>query len=55
MSIKNIKKVLVIGDVILDMYISGSANRLSPEAPVPVIKVNKEFCVLGGAATIFQA
>ena len=52
MSIKNINKVLVIGDVMLDIYISGKANRLSPEAPVPVLKVNNEHCVLGGAANV---
>jgi len=52
MSIKNISKVLVIGDVMLDIYISGTANRLSPEAPVPVLQVHNEYCVLGGAANV---
>ena len=52
MSIKNISKVLVIGDVMLDIYISGTANRLSPEAPVPVLQVHNEHCVLGGAANV---
>ena len=52
MSTKNINKVLVVGDVMLDIYISGTANRLSPEAPVPVLKVNDEHCVLGGSANV---
>jgi len=32
------KKILVVGDVILDQYITGSVSRISPEAPVPVVK-----------------
>jgi len=46
------KNVLVIGDVMIDEYISGAVNRLSPEAPVPVVLVQKEFSVLGGAANV---
>ncbi len=46
------KDVLVIGDVMLDQYLSGSTNRLSPEAPVPVVKVDSQFSVLGGAANV---
>jgi D-beta-D-heptose 7-phosphate kinase/D-beta-D-heptose 1-phosphate adenosyltransferase len=46
------KKVLVIGDVILDRYIWGAAERISPEAPVPIITVAKEECKLGGAANV---
>jgi len=44
------KKILVIGDVMLDRYIIGDISRISPEAPVPVVKVNKERHVPGGAA-----
>ena len=44
--------VLVVGDVILDEYIWGKANRLSPEAPVPVLEVNKYNYVPGGAANV---
>lgn len=36
------KRILVLGDLMLDQYISGSASRLSPEAPVPVVTVNQE-------------
>ena len=43
-------RILVIGDIMLDHYISGTAERISPEAPVPVILVQKEFNTLGGAA-----
>ena len=38
----------------LDCYIKGESNRLSPEAPVPVVNVNKEFYKLGGAANVAQ-
>jgi D-beta-D-heptose 7-phosphate kinase / D-beta-D-heptose 1-phosphate adenosyltransferase len=44
------KKVLVIGDFILDVYLKGSSNRLSPEAPVPVVNVGEKIDVTGGAA-----
>ena len=44
--------ILVIGDVMLDRYIMGDANRLSPEAPVPVVNVNNVNDVLGGAANV---
>ena len=44
------KRILVIGDVILDQYIWGNADRISPEAPVPVVTVTKETYRLGGAA-----
>ena len=43
------KKVLVIGDIMLDKYIFGNVARISPEAPVPVIEVEKENHVPGGA------
>ncbi len=44
------KKVLVIGDVMLDRYIYGSVTRISPEAPVPVVRIEKETSAPGGAA-----
>jgi D-beta-D-heptose 7-phosphate kinase / D-beta-D-heptose 1-phosphate adenosyltransferase len=44
------KKILVIGDLILDVYIKGVSTRLSPEAPVPVVDVSEKITVLGGAA-----
>src|SRR5262245_16637317 len=42
-------RVLVIGDVMLDEYLSGEASRLSPEAPVPILRVQDARYVLGGA------
>src|SRR5213592_5171097 len=44
------RRVLVVGDAILDEYLLGDCSRISPEAPVPVLKVNSSRCVLGGAA-----
>jgi len=44
--------ILVIGDIILDHYIFGSVDRISPEAPVPIVKVQKKEYKLGGAANV---
>ena len=46
------KKVLVIGDLMLDRYLWGAVSRISPEAPVPVVEVSKETVSLGGAANV---
>lgn len=46
------KKIMVIGDVILDQYIQGRVSRLSPEAPVPVVVQEKSFYTPGGAANV---
>ncbi|MBW2984843.1 D-glycero-beta-D-manno-heptose-7-phosphate kinase [Candidatus Woesearchaeota archaeon] len=46
------KKVLVIGDVMLDKYIVGDVSRISPEAPVQVVKVTSEGFAPGGAANV---
>jgi D-glycero-beta-D-manno-heptose-7-phosphate kinase len=46
------KKILVLGDIMLDHYIWGSVERISPEAPVPVLDVHKEEYRLGGAANV---
>jgi len=46
------KKILIIGDLILDKYIWGKVNRISPEAPVPVVEVSNEEFLLGGAANV---
>ena len=46
------QRLLVIGDVILDEYISGSSHRLSPEAPVPIVHVHDEDIVLGGSGNV---
>ena len=45
-------KVLVVGDLILDQFIWGKVERISPEAPVPVVEVEKESRLLGGAANV---
>ena len=45
-------KVLVIGDIILDKYIHGNVNRVSPEAPVPILRPEFEERRLGGAANV---
>ena len=44
--------ILVLGDVMLDRYVIGRVSRISPEAPVPVIAVEKERSVAGGAANV---
>ena len=46
------KKILVIGDLMLDRYVEGTVNRISPEAPVPVVEVKTEFTRMGGAANV---
>jgi rfaE bifunctional protein kinase chain/domain len=46
------KKILVYGDIILDRYIFGQVERISPEAPVPVVKVSLEELRLGGAGNV---
>ncbi len=46
------KPILIIGDLMLDQYLSGTASRISPEAPVPVVKITKESFVPGGAANV---
>ncbi len=46
------KKILVIGDVMLDRYFWGSVTRISPEAPVPVVDIDSESSSLGGAANV---
>lgn len=48
----NHAKVLVLGDVMLDRYWFGAANRISPEAPVPVVKVQQNEERAGGAANV---
>ena len=45
-------RLLVIGDVMLDRYVRGEVSRISPEAPVPVLHVDDEDSVAGGAANV---
>jgi D-glycero-beta-D-manno-heptose-7-phosphate kinase len=46
------KRVLVVGDLMLDEFIWGKVSRISPEAPVPVVKVTGESYYPGGAANV---
>ncbi|MCE3008363.1 MAG: PfkB family carbohydrate kinase [Bacteroidetes bacterium] len=46
------KRILVLGDLMLDKYLWGRVERISPEAPVPVVDVQKEEYRLGGAANV---
>jgi len=45
-------RVLIIGDVMIDSYLWGDVNRISPEAPVPIVQVKKREKRLGGAANV---
>lgn len=46
------QKVLIVGDVMIDSYLWGNVDRISPEAPVPVVAVEKKEIRLGGAANV---
>lgn len=46
------QRILVVGDVMLDRYVTGVVSRISPEAPVPVVQVRDEQARLGGAANV---
>src|SRR5215470_13392130 len=46
------RTVLVLGDVMLDRYVSGEVSRISPEAPIPVLHVTAARASLGGAANV---
>ena len=58
MKIKNIfdkvkgKEVVIIGDSMIDSYVLGEINRESPEAPVPIVNIDKRENRLGGAANV---
>lgn len=45
-------KVLLVGDFMIDHYIMGTSNRMSPEAPVPVVTPKKEYSIPGGAGNV---
>jgi D-beta-D-heptose 7-phosphate kinase/D-beta-D-heptose 1-phosphate adenosyltransferase len=45
-------KVLVVGDIMMDQFLWGEVSRISPEAPVPIVKVERETFLLGGAANV---
>ena len=46
--------ILVIGDLMLDKFIFGSVERISPEAPVPIVKLEKEEQMLGGSGNVIR-
>lgn len=46
------KRILVIGDIMIDEYLSGKVNRISPEAPVPIVEISEEKLRFGGAANV---
>jgi len=48
------KKILIVGDVMIDLYLTGRVDRISPEAPVPIVAVEERFMRLGGAANVAQ-
>ena len=48
------KRIAVVGDAMLDVYLSGDVDRISPEAPVPVVRVRERKHALGGAANVAQ-
>lgn len=47
-------RVLVVGDIMLDRFIAGSVERISPEGPVPVLRVGRETASLGGAGNVLR-
>ncbi len=46
------KQILVLGDIMIDQYLSGAVRRISPEAPVPIVEIDHETLRLGGAANV---
>lgn len=46
------KRIVVVGDVMIDAYLMGKVNRVSPEAPVPIVSLSKQDERLGGAANV---
>src|SRR2546429_8629895 len=46
------RRIVVVGDAMLDLYLEGDAERISPEAPVPVVTVRARRTALGGAANV---
>src|SRR3954470_13988831 len=48
------RRVAVVGDAMLDVYLRGDVERISPEAPVPVVRVRDRRFALGGAGNVAQ-
>mgnify|MGYP006088215885 CR=1 FL=1 len=47
-------KLLVIGDLMIDHYLLGNTDRISPESPVPIVNIDKEYSLLGGAGNVIN-
>lgn len=47
-------RVLTVGDVMLDRFVSGSVERISPEAPIPVLRVERDTAMLGGGGNVIR-
>lgn len=47
-------KILVVGDLIIDEYLWGSSDRISPEAPVQIVTIKEDDIVLGGAGNVIK-
>ena len=47
-------KVAVVGDIVLDRYVEGSVERISPEAPIPIFSVRREETMLGAAGNVLR-
>ena len=52
-AIENVK-ILVVGDIMLDKYVVGDVSRISPEAPVPIVKVTNKYSTLGGCGNVVR-
>src|SRR5713101_6627874 len=49
------KRIVVLGDVMLDEFIWGRVRRISPEAPVPIVEVDRQTLALGGAGNVVSS
>jgi D-beta-D-heptose 7-phosphate kinase/D-beta-D-heptose 1-phosphate adenosyltransferase len=47
-------KIMVVGDIMLDKYVVGEVERISPEAPVPIVRVTEEYSTLGGCGNVVR-
>ncbi|MFY7781422.1 MAG: bifunctional heptose 7-phosphate kinase/heptose 1-phosphate adenyltransferase, partial [Tagaea sp.] len=47
-------RVVCVGDVMLDRFVYGAAERISPEAPIPVLRIEREAAMLGGAGNVVR-
>ena len=47
-------RLLCVGDAMLDRFVYGAVDRISPEAPVPVLRIERETAMLGGAGNVVR-